>query len=110
MKTLNKVQLIGYLGKDPVIIDFQNGNRMAIMSLATAKWVWQEGTVPKKESDWHRVTLCDKFLIEKAMIHFIKGSHIMVNGRIRYRIYTDTKGIVHHAAEIIALDIVDLDR
>lgn len=60
MKSLNKVQLIGYLGKNPEIIRMKDGPLMARISMATDQYFQQKDGEPKKYTDWHTVKLWDQ--------------------------------------------------
>src|SRR5688572_12504355 len=100
MKSLNKVQLIGYLGKDPEIITMKDGTLMAGISMATDQYFQQKDGEPKKYTDWHTVKLWDQKQVEKMRNYLIKGSHILVDGRILYRTYTDKKGHTRYVTEI----------
>ena len=110
MKSMNKVQLIGYLGKDPDFKELPNGDILAVISVATDQWFYQKDAAPKKFTDWHTVKVWGKQQVEKLRNYLIKGSHILVDGRITYRTYTDKDGHTRYITEIKANYLVDLDR
>jgi len=107
---VNKVFLIGRLGKDPVIKHFQNDNAIAEFPLATTesykdregKWV--------EVTDWHNVKLPNKFMAERAEKYLKKGSQIFVEGKIRNRSYDDKDGNKRYVTEIIVETFRMLDR
>lgn len=110
MKTQNKAQLIGYLGDDPQVFDFANGNKKVRMRLATDTYRQKEfDPEPIKKTSWHTI-ICWAEMAEIAQDRFIKGSHIMVEGMIQYRSYTDKNGQLREVTEINAFHLADLDR
>ncbi|MES2328573.1 MAG: single-stranded DNA-binding protein [Bacteroidota bacterium] len=109
MKTQNKVQLIGYLGLDPVIIKLPSGTTKARLRLATDKFRRdQSGNVQRKVT-WHDVIAWDK-LAETIENQYITGSHILVEGEIIHRSYEDKMGQTHFVSEVKAFSIMNLDR
>jgi single-strand DNA-binding protein len=110
MKTMNKVQLIGYLGKDPEFKEMQDGTLMARIRLATDYWVFPKKGEQKQYTDWHTVRIWGKEQVEKLRNYLIKGSHVLVEGRVIYRTYTDKQGQTRYVTEIRANYLVDLDR
>jgi len=107
---MNKVQLIGYLGRDPVIKQRQNGLEVAILRLATDSFRFSGEGDKKKYTEWHTIVVWGQIQIEKLRNYMIKGSHILVDGSIRYSTYSDTTGHAHGVTEIHANYLVDLDR
>jgi single-strand DNA-binding protein len=107
---VNKVFLLGRLGKDPVIKHFQNDNAIAEFSLATTesykdregKWV--------EITDWHNIKLPNKFMAERAEKYLKKGSQIFVEGKIRTRSYDDKDGNKRYVTEIIVEQFRMLDK
>ena len=107
---MNKVQLIGYLGKDPVYHSLKDGKEMAYLRLATDHWYHQANGEPQKHTSWHGVSLWSNEQVKNIKDYLIKGSHIMVEGRLVYRHFTDKHGIQKHITEIKATLLIDLDR
>lgn len=107
MKWLNKVQLIGYLGKDPVIYSLPTGNNFAILQLATSNCYSREDTI--RTTSWHRVKYWGKN-VPYLQNNFITGSHVMVEGTLVYQNYIDKDGITRTYAEIKADKLINLDR
>jgi single-strand DNA-binding protein len=100
MASLNKVQLIGNLGKDPEVRYLSNGDAVANISIATTE-KWKDKTTGEKKEhvEWHRVSFFGKLaeIIEK---YTAKGSSIYVEGSLRTRKYTDKDGVEKYATEI----------
>jgi single-strand DNA-binding protein len=110
MKSMNTVQLIGWLGKDPEIRTTKNGKLLAKLRIATDLFIRQKDGPPKNITTWHDVTLWRQNQIEFFLNSLTKGSHILVDGRIEYRQYLTKKGELRKGTEIIANYIIDLDR
>ena len=107
---MNSVQLIGYLGKDPVIKQRQNGLNLAILRLATDRYAMASEGKKRKFTEWHTVMVWGQDQVEKLRNYLIKGSHIMVGGAIRYSTFSDNSGRVRDIVTIHASFLVDLDR
>ena len=107
---VNKVFLIGRLGKDPVIKHFQNDGAIAEFPLATTeaykdregKWV--------ELTDWHNVKLPNKFMAERAEKYLKKGSQVFIEGKIRTRSYDDKDGNKRYITEIVCETFRMLDK
>jgi single-strand DNA-binding protein len=105
---LNKVMLIGNLGKDPDFNLTQSGTPVAKFSLAVSRTVKGSNGERNKETEWFNIVawsqlaeICEKFL------H--KGSKVYIEGRIQQRKYTDKDGVQRNAMDIIASDMKMLD-
>ena len=98
---LNKVILIGRLGRDPEVRYMPNGDAVCNFSVATSEsWKDQNG-VKQERTEWHEITLYRK-LAEIAGQWLKKGSLVCVEGKIQSRKYTDKTGIERIAYDIIA--------
>ncbi len=107
---VNKVFLVGRLGKDPVIKHFQNDSAIAEFSLATTEnYKDREGNW-KEITDWHNIKLPNKFMAERAEKYLKKGSLIHVEGKIRTRSYDDKDGNKRYITEIIVEQFRMLDK
>jgi single-strand DNA-binding protein len=101
MASVNKVILIGNLGKDPDIRYMPNGDAVANITLATSE-TWKDKTGAKQEkTEWHRVTFYRK-LAEIVGEYLKKGSSVYVEGRLETRKWTDKTGTDRYTTEIIA--------
>ena len=110
MKSMNRVELIGYLGKDPVIYDYSNGNTLAILRLATHRIYQSREGKTVKETQWHTAKLWGKQQIDKLRNYLITGSHILVGGELEYRTFQGRDGQTRSMTMIRVNYLVDLDR
>lgn len=109
MKTKNTVQLIGYLGLDPVLKNASNGSPFTRIRMATDYYrKAEDGTVIHKAT-WHDIMAWDD-LAKKVPENFIKGSHVLVEGYLKHRSYTDRNGIKRYETSIHATELLNLDR
>lgn len=101
--SLNKVMLIGHVGKDPEVRYIDAGVCTARLSLATSMpaYTLPNGTQVPERTEWHSVYLWRR-LAEVAEKYVHKGDKLYVEGELRYRTYTDKKGITHTVAEVWA--------
>ncbi len=109
MKTQNKVQLIGYVGNDPTVTTASNGSKRARLRVATDAFFRNQKGESVKKTSWHTIVAWDK-KAEYAENNFLKGSHILIDGHIKYRSYKNEKGEPRHISEIIAELLMNLDR
>lgn len=110
MSTLkNRVQLIGHLGADPEMKTLDNGVKVARLRLATNESYKTTGGEWKEETMWHSITAWEK-LAERATRQFHKGSHIMLEGKLINRAYTDASGNKKFYTDVRAVNIVMLDK
>ena len=104
MASVNKVTLIGNLGKDPETRYMPNGDAVTNITLATTD-TWKDKNGEKQEkTEWHRVTFYRK-LAEIAGQYLKKGAPVYVEGRLETRKWTDKEGIERYTTEIIAHDM-----
>lgn len=105
---INKVILIGNLGKDPEVKSFPNGGQVCNVSLATSEsWKGKDGQ-QQEHTEWHNIVFNDK-LAEIAGKYLRKGSKIFVEGKIRTRKYQDKEGKERFITEIRVADMQMLD-
>ncbi len=104
MASVNKVILIGNLGRDPETRYMSNGDAVTNIALATTE-VWKDKSGEKQEkTEWHRVTFYRK-LAEIAGEYLKKGRPVYVEGRLETRKWTDKNGVDRYTTEIIATDM-----
>jgi single-strand DNA-binding protein len=104
MASVNKVILIGNLGKDPETRYMPNGDAVTNITLATTE-SWKDKNGEKQEkTEWHRVTFYRK-LAEIAGEYLRKGRPVYVEGRLETRKWTDKAGAERYTTEIIATDM-----
>lgn len=102
MASLNKVALIGNLGRDPEVRTFPSGDRVANVTIATTdKWKDKTTGEMKEATEWHRIVFHGR-LAEIAGEYLRKGSQVYVEGSLRTRKWTDQAGVEKHSTEIRA--------
>jgi len=101
MASVNKVILVGNLGRDPEVRYLPNGDPVANVTIATSSKYKNKSGELVEETEWHRVTFFGK-LAEIVGQYLKKGKPIYVEGRIKTRKYTDKDGIEKYATDIIA--------
>lgn len=100
--TVNKVILIGNVGKDPEVRYLENGVGVATIPLATSENYTDKKTGEKRTiTDWHNIVLW-RGLAEITKNYVKKGAKIYVEGKLRTRSYTDKDNVVRYMTEIIA--------
>ena len=99
-RDLNKVMLIGRLGKDPEVNSTQNGTAVATLSVATTNSV-KRGDKWEDETEWHRVVAWGR-LAEVASEYMTKGTLVFIEGRLKTRAWEDRDGNKRHVTEIVA--------
>ena len=105
MASLNKVQIIGNLGRDPEVRYTPNGNAVCNVSVAsTRQWKNKESGEKQEETEWHRVVFYDR-LAEIAGEYLKKGRSVYVEGRLKTRKWTDKEGKEQYTTEIVATEM-----
>ena len=100
--SVNKVILIGNVGREPEIRTMNNGNEVALFSLATSEYWRDKATGEKKDkTEWHRIVVYSQGLVNIVKSYVKKGTKLYVSGSIQTRKWTDTQGVEKHATEII---------
>lgn len=104
MASVNKVILLGNLGRDPELRNMPNGDAAVAVSLATTrKWKDKSGE-KQEETEWHRVTAFGR-TAEVICEYVKKGDPLYVEGRLRTRKWTDKDGVEKYTTEIVAEQI-----
>jgi len=100
--SVNKVILVGNLGKDPEARTMQNGNKVVSFSLATSEsWSDRTSGERKEKTQWHRVVIFNEKLGEIAEKYLRKGSKAYVEGSLESRKYTDKDGAERDITEVV---------
>jgi single-strand DNA-binding protein len=108
MNTVNKVILLGRLGKDPEIRYLPSGDPVTNFSLATTEKLKDKATNQQRENtEWHRIAIFGK-TAEIAEKYLKKGSQVFITGKIKSRKYTDKSGVDKYSTEIVADEMVML--
>ena len=102
MASINKVIIIGNLGKDPESRSFSNGGQVTNVTVATTdKWKDKQSGEMREATEWHRVVFSDR-LAEIAGQYLRKGSQVYIEGSLRTRKWTDASGVEKYSTEIRA--------
>lgn len=102
MSSVNKVIIVGHLGRDPEMRTFPNGDRIANVTIATSeKWKDKQTGDMKEHTEWHRVAFTGK-LAEVVGEYLRKGSLVYVEGSLRTRKWTDQNGVEKFSTEVRA--------
>jgi len=102
MASVNKVILVGNLGRDPEVRTFPNGDRVANVTIATTdRWKDKQTNEMREATEWHRIVFNAR-LAEIVEQYLRKGSQIYVEGSLRTRKWTDKDGIEKYTTEIRA--------
>ena len=106
MGGVNKVILLGNLGKDPEIRTLESGTKLARIALATNDYYKNKNGEMIERTEWHTVILWDR-RAELAEKYLKRGSQLYVEGRLRSRSWDDKDGIKRYTTEVIA-DVINL--
>ena len=99
--SVNKVILVGSLGKDPEIRTLNNGDRVANLRLATSEsWKDKSSGERKEKTEWHSVVIWNEHLVKLAENHLKKGSSVYLEGQLQTRKY-EQNGVEKYATEIV---------
>lgn len=102
MSSVNKVILIGNLGKDPEMRSTQGGKSIANLTIATSEtWRDKNSGERKEKTEWHKVVIFSEGLAGVAEQYLRKGSKVYVEGQLQTRKWTDQQGVEKYSTEII---------
>src|SRR3954463_12152285 len=100
--SVNKVILVGNLGKDPEVRRLQNGNPVVNLSVATSENWRDKATGERKEkTEWHRVVIFSEGLAKAAEQYLKKGSKVYIEGQLQTRKWTDQSGVEKYSTEVV---------
>ena len=109
MRGVNKVILVGTLGRDPETKTFPNGGSLTQFSIATSEsWIDKNTGERKKHTEWHRIVASNR-LGEIAQQYLKKGSKVYIEGKLKTRQWTDQNGQERYTTEISANELQMLD-
>ncbi|QBR35422.1 single-stranded DNA-binding protein [Leisingera sp. NJS201] len=101
MGRINKVILVGHLGRDPEVRTFQNGDKVANLSIATTeRWKDRNSGEQREETEWHRVAIFGS-LARVAEQYLRKGSHVYLEGKLKTRKWQDQGGQDRYSTEVV---------
>lgn len=100
--TINKVILVGNLGKDPEIRATQNGREMASFSIATSEaWTDKFSGARSEKTEWHNIVIFSEGLVKIVKDFARKGSKVYIEGSLRTRKWTDQSGTERYTTEVV---------
>ena len=100
--SVNKVILIGNLGRDPEIRSMPNGDRIANLSIATSEqWRDKASGERKEKTEWHRVVIFNDNIVKVVENYVKKGSTVYIEGQLQTRKWTDQQGVEKYSTEIV---------
>ena len=102
MSSVNKVILLGNLGRDPEIRSMQSGKKMASFSIATSKrWKDRNTQEQKENTSWHNIVVFNEGLVDVIEKYVKKGSKIYLEGELSTRKYQDKDGNDRYTTEVV---------
>ncbi len=102
MSSVNKVILIGNLGRDPEIRTTQGGQKIANMSIATSEtWRDKQSGERREKTEWHRVVVFDERLAEIVEKYIKKGSKVYIEGSLQTRKWAGNDGVDKYTTEVV---------
>src|SRR5690625_480739 len=104
----NRIQLIGHLGANPEMKNFDNSKKKAQFSLATTER-YQIKDEWKEDTQWHRVIAWDR-MADRVEQQLRKGSFVLVEGKLIHRSYEDNNGETQYITEVQAQSFIPLDK
>lgn len=100
--SVNKVILIGNLGRDPEVRTMQDGNPVVNLSVATSEnWRDKNSGERREKTEWHRVVIFNDRLADVAQKYLRKGSKVYLEGQLQTRKWTDQSGVEKYTTEVV---------
>jgi single-strand DNA-binding protein len=100
--SVNKVIIVGNLGKDPELRRMPNGNPVVNITIATSEsWKDKASGERKEKTEWHRVVIFDENIAKVAENYLKKGSKVYLEGALQTRKWTDQQGVEKYSTEIV---------
>lgn len=104
----NRVQLIGHLGANPEMKNFDSGSKQVTMNIATSERYQVNGEW-NEDTQWHRLVGWNQ-VAERAEQQLQKGSYVLIEGKLMHRSYQDAKGEQKYISEVQVQNFVSLDN
>jgi single-strand DNA-binding protein len=102
MSSVNKVILIGNLGRDPEIRNTQSGSKVANFSIATSEsWKDKQTGQKRERTEWHRISVFNDKLAEIIERYLKKGSKVYIEGSLQTRKWTGNDGVEKYTTEVV---------
>jgi single-strand DNA-binding protein len=100
--SVNKVIIIGNLGRDPEVRSFQNGGKVCNLSVATSEtWRDRNSGERREKTEWHRVAIFNERLADLAQQYLRKGSKVYLEGQLETRKWQDQSGQDRYSTEVV---------
>jgi single-strand DNA-binding protein len=100
--SVNKVILVGNLGRDPESRSFQNGGKVVNLRIATSEsWKDRNSGDRKEKTEWHAVSIFNEGLANVAERYLRKGSKVYIEGQLQTRKWTDNAGVEKYSTEVV---------
>ncbi|WP_296419277.1 single-stranded DNA-binding protein [Pseudooctadecabacter sp.] len=100
--SLNKVMIIGNLGRDPEVRSFQNGGKVCNLRIATSETWKDKNTGERREkTEWHSVAIFQEGLVRVAEQYLRKGSKVYIEGKLQTRKWQDQSGQDRYSTEVV---------
>ena len=100
--SVNKVTLLGNLGRDPEVRSTQDGMKIVNLSIATSeRWKDRNSGEQRERTEWHRVVIFNEALARIAEQYLRKGSTVYIEGQLQTRKWTDQEGVEKYTTEVV---------
>jgi len=100
--SVNKVIIVGNLGRDPEVRSFQNGGKVVNLNIATSEtWRDKASGERKERTEWHRVSILNEPLAKIAEQYLKKGSKVYIEGQLETRKWQDQSGAEKYTTEVV---------
>ena len=100
--SVNKVIIVGNLGRDPEVRTFQNGGKVVNLNIATSEtWRDKASGERKERTEWHRVSILNENLAKIAEQYLKKGSKVYIEGQLETRKWQDQAGVEKFTTEVV---------
>jgi single-strand DNA-binding protein len=100
--SVNKVILVGNVGKDPETRVSNHGYKTSTLTLATSqRWKDKQGGEMKEKTEWHKIVVFNPHLVEVVEKYIRKGSKLYVEGALTTRKWADKQGVDHYTTEVV---------
>jgi len=110
MNTLrNKVQMIGHVGKEPEINNFERGKKLANLTIATNDSYYNEKGEKVEQTEWHRISAWGK-TAERIEKFVTKGKEIAIEGKLTHRSYDDKDGNKRYVTEVLVSELLMIGK
>ena len=100
--SVNKVILVGNVGQDPEVRQFQNGGQVCSFSLATSEnWKDKNTGERREKTEWHRISIFSEGLVRVVQSYVKKGSKLYIEGQLETRKWQDQNGVDKYTTEVV---------